>query len=734
MTLGTPRTGVAGRRTMKTTLHHFVLRVRREARHKPAHVTLKSMGRTRVFMGYDWGSDTFVFEKDVWTNSDAHIPMLIVRKRDLVRGTNGYILTLTSGNHTVAAMPLLSGQFWNLGRVASAQRSKILASSVVCANVIGGGSVEISQRDVSTALVTAADDWLQSLGFSLDEIVMAERTDATLELYRRQGQEWRIKPLAWTRREMELALNASRTRINTSLRYYHSAKGVHFLSYVEFHKLLDVVRNDYPQFIECLREMVSIFEGDVRSCMRSPKFHGHHEIELFGLRRGDALLRLVPDLEKLMEGIVLKRLSQGEVAERLAMIDALFRTSLERPELADESSDDFVETLYMHLTGAVYMAHSDSMVPAFDDRRTALPGATYRGGRPDFHPGADERTRVLLANVEQMMSQDELVEYANVYEVRSESAAEVGGGVTREIVFKTNRRPLCTSLIEKRLALKMVGYGSYMLARVQAFKALGVGFGEYRLLMRLDSHAGREMNYFMRNRCPGEPLDDIPQRMFQKMGGEDFDGGEAGEDPDVVLALGGLLGNAAAQNLVLKKYLPETKGCRYGEGKEVFEFGYDIESKREMPMRVMLCSIRGSLGWPDFSHAEKNLETLFDFYLGCYAAVLRRFWLKHKGTVELAPLAHRFFDGFEYKTREMHWNYSVRREQFDEFDPGLRPNYEFTKKWRFALWALERQQRRLEPLRDLFVEKVLALAQAGQPAAAEGASSANAMDGYHDHV
>ena len=34
---------------------------------------------------------------------------------------------------------------------------------------------------------------------------MAERTDATLEHYRRQGQEWRIKPLACTRQEMELA-------------------------------------------------------------------------------------------------------------------------------------------------------------------------------------------------------------------------------------------------------------------------------------------------------------------------------------------------------------------------------------------------------------------------------------------------------------------------------------------------------------------------------------------------
>lgn len=701
---------------MKNTLLQFIARVRKEARHKASHVTLKTMGHTRVFFGFDWGSDSFVFEKDVWKSQDEHLPILIVRKQDLVKGSAGYILTMTTGNHTVAAMPLLAGQFWNLGRVTAARRSRTLQNCVVCANAVGE-SIEISQRDVPKDLVTAADEWLQGLGFSLNEVVMAERNDATLEFYRRQGQEWRIKPLAWTRREMELAIQASRTRINSSLRYYHSAKGVHFLSYADFHTLLALVESDFQKFVACLRELVSIFEGDVRSCMRSPKFHGHHEIELFGLRRGDAFQRLVPELEKLMEGIALMRLTPAEVAMRLQCIDSLFKASLERPELADENSDDFVETLYMHLTGAIYSGQADSVAPAFDDRRTALPGATFRGGRPEFHPGADERTRVLLANVEQMMSQDESIEYANVYEVRSSADVRLGSGVTREIVFKTNRRPLCMSLIEKRLKLTIPGYGSYMLARVHAFKALGVDFGEYRLLMRLDSRAGREMNYFIRNRCPGEPLADIPARMFYRAG--DFGGAETEEDPDVVLALGALLGNAAAQNLVLKKYLPETHSCRFGEGKEVFEFGYDIEARREMPMRVMLCSMRGSFGWHDCTFSEHNLARLFDFYFSAYAKVLWKYWSKHQAAVELDVLANRFFDGFEFKTREMSWNYSVRREQFDEFDPHLRQNFGFAKKWRFALWSLERQVRRLGQLRTLFIEKVRALeSQTVEPAEA----------------
>ncbi len=692
---------------MKTIMHQFIARVRREARQKPEQVVLKTMGHERVFYGYDWGGDTYVFEKDVWKNLENHSPVLLARKQDLVRGASSRILTLTTGNHTVAAIPLLSGLFWNLGRVSPSQRSKVLQSYIVCANVVNG-VIEVSQRDVHTDLITQADGWLQSIGFGLDEIIMAERTDATLEYYRRIGQEWRIKPLAWTRREMDAALRASRTRINSALKYYHSAKGVHFLSYSDFHTLHEVLATDYSKFVECLRELVSIYEGDVRSCMRALKFHGHHEIELFGLRRGVASERLVPELEELMEGIALKRLTQEEVAARLTVIDSGFRVALERPEFADDTSPDFVETLYMHLTGEIYAAMGDSMTPAFDDRRTALPGATFHGGRPDFHPGADDRTRVLIANVEQMMSQDEQIEYTNIYEVRSENdltnGLSVGVGVTREIVFKTNRRPLRTSLIEKRLALKTPGYGSYMLARVQAFKALGVGFGEYRLLMRLDSQAGREMNYFIRNRCLGEPLDQIPANMFQRTG--EFGGSEAGEDPAVVMALGALQGDAAAQNLVLKKYLPKGGGCRFGEGKEIFEFGYDITNRREMPMRVMLCSIRGCFGWPDLSYTEANLSQLFDFYLGCYAQVLYRYWCKHREAVKLSELAERFFDGFEFKTREMHWVYSSRREQFDDFDPQLRHAYAFTKKWRFALWSLDRQLRRIDHLRGLFQEKM----------------------------
>ena len=91
-----------------------------------------------------------------------------------------------------------------------------------------------------------------------------------------------------------------------------------------------------------------------------------------------------------------------------------------------------------------------------------------------MHPGADVRSEVLLSNLRGMLSKDELVEYANVYELREDGPASNVRGRTREVVYKTNMRPLETSLIEKGLLSRRKGYAEYMLARIGALRAMGV--------------------------------------------------------------------------------------------------------------------------------------------------------------------------------------------------------------------------------------------------------------------
>ena len=406
-----------------------------------------------------------------------------------------------------------------------------------------------------------------------------------------------------------------------------------------------------------------------------------------------------------MESIALGRLGQLGVIQKTQEILSLYESLLTRPEFADETSAPFVETMYMYVTGEIYAVAGEGSTPAFDDRRTALPGATYVDGRPVMHPGADERSEVLLTNLRRMMSKDEIVVYANVYEVRDGNDTPIGRGKTREIVFKTNRRPVEKSLVEKRLASARRDYGSYMLARIGALRSLGVTLSHNYLLLRRRAQTGRRpVDFYIRERCEGEPMDSIPASYFCNADDASV------EEKDVVLALATLMGDAAAQNMAMKKFDPQTKSPLYGVGKEIYEFEYDIIRQRVVPKTVATCSVRGSFGWPDLSFTDENLHALANFYLSHYAHALKAYQRRHAVTMD--EVADRFMDGFAFRTHALAWQLSVMRDQFESFRPGLPRAYDFENKWKFVMWSLERQERRLSVIRRMFFEKV-ALVAAG---------------------
>ena len=680
-------------------IRDFVRNVRERGVKRSSKVKTVAMGRERLFEAWDLGHDTYIFEKSVVSHLADHPSVLIVEKRVLKPKAKGRVFTMTTGNHSVAAFPLLDGRFWKLSTLPSDSRSETLMYSILCANVVND-TIEISQREVPAKVLFAADEWLMgTVGFSMRDIVMGDRNDVTIEHYRQLGQEWRVKPLAWTINEINVALAASKKRISTKLTYYHSMKGVHFLTYPEFKRFSELARTDCEEYLKGLRELVGVYEGNRTSFTRMPKHRGHHEIEFFGLRRGVALEKLVPEIEKLMESTALGKIGQLGVIQCSEEILSGFASLLSKPEYADESSKLFVETLYMHITGEIYSIVGEGSTPAFDDRRTALPGATFVEGRPVFHEGADDRSEVLLSNIRRMMSKDEIIEYANVYELRVEDEfAEIGKGRTREIVYKTNRSPLEQSMIEKLLSHAGKGYSSYMLSRIQVFKALGVGLSEYRVLHRRAQVKKRLVDIYVRRRCEGEPMDAIPENYFNNTDDSSI------EEKEVVLALATLMGDAAAQNMAMKKYDPETNSPLYGVGKEIYEFEYDIMLARIVPKKVSLCSIRGSLGWPSLDYDDENLSNLFNFYLAHYAHALKDYQRRHK--VSMDEVAERFMDGFEYRTHAMVWQLSVMRDKFEAFKPDRPAVYGFDKKWHFAMWALERQERRLSILRKMFFQKV----------------------------
>ena len=432
------------------------------------------------------------------------------------------------------------------------------------------------------------------------------------------------------------------------------------------------------------------------------------------MRRGVALERLIPELERLMESVALGRLGQLGVIQKTQEILSLYESLLTRPEFADETSGAFTETLYMYITGEIYAVAGEGSTPAFDDRRTALPGATYVGGRAIMHPGADERSEVLLSNLRGLMSKDEIVVYANVYEIRQAENVPIGKGKTREIVYKTNRSPLEKSLIEKRLSSARRGYGSYMLARIGALRALGLTLSANYMLLRRRPHKGRRpLDFYIRERCEGEPMDSIPANYFCNADDASV------EEKDVVLGLATLMGDAAAQNMAMKKYDPKTESPLYGVGKEIYEFEYDIIRQRVVPKSVATCSVRGSFGWPDISFSDENLLALANFYLGNFAHALKIYQKRH--AVTMAEVAERFMNGFEYRTHALAWQLSVMREEFEGFRPSLPGVYDCERKWAFVMWSLERQERRMPILRRLFMEKV-ALVEGEASAGDEGAA------------
>ena len=698
-------------------IRNFLRNVMTGATRHPETVTLSAWGKSRTFVRYDMFDDTFIFEDGIWDRLENRDSVVLISKAALCPSPDaatarvfGNVMTVSSGNHAVTSLPLVSGRFWGLSTVAPDRQSDVLAAKMVCANCVGD-TFEISQRGTSTADVVEMDEWLQALGFPMRRIVLADRVDETLEFYSRRGQEWRIRPLAWTRDEMEAALRASVSRIHSPLRYYHNVKGVHFLTYRNFLQLADFVRSDFRRFLSCLAELCGTGPEQPVPNLLLPKYQAHHEIEFFGLPPGVAAAVLVPaamDLWAHASGADPDDpRAAADAAERLDALSQSFRGHLADPALADESSARFLETIYRHLNGAVYQDEHEGLSRAFDDLRSALPGATYTLGNRFTHDGIDPRTLAILDSIEAGISHGDRIEYVNVYEIRSVTErVRLGEGKTREIVFKTVWDPLPTRLIEKRLARRSTGYGAYTLIRTHAFRALGISYGRHRLLARNDGATG-DVHYFTRSRYPGTPFSQLPPQVFHARDPRtgQYDSGR--ESADIVRAVIVLMGSAAAENLILKKCTPDGS-TRFAEGKEIIEFGYDVRYGKEMPLRVRLCSVRGTMGWPSLEKTDENLRRCFEFYLDKYARVAYDYSRRHD-VVEPWDVADAFWEGFAARTRQISWNYENRREQFDRYHPRIFGDYRFQEKWSFVLWALERQRAGLDALADVFHAKFQAL-------------------------
>ena len=697
---------------MTSEIKTFLKMLIAEAHEREEKLTFKAWGKERTFVAFDLFDDTFIFEDGIWDNLENKDSVILVPKSAFSppnpegkkRRTFGNIMTVSSGNHAVTSIPLLMGQFWDIPGVPEEQRSDTLVKRLVCANVVGN-TIEISQRDVATPDVVEMDDWLQALGCPMRSVVLIDRIDSTLQYYNKRGQEWRIKPLAWTFSEMNAAIRSSISHMHSCIKYYHNVKGVHFLTYKNFCTWGEQIEENYSEFLSGLTELAGTSELTQVPNLLLSKYRTHHEVELFGLPDGVAERIIIPELIELYKEVNEEKYQPHDVRERFNAIESTFRASLLEPGLLEEDSPDFIQNLYRNITGQVYFDETYGLVSsAFDDMRTALPGATYMLGNRFIHDGADARTIAILDVLEREISHGDRIEHVNIYEIRSiTEKTHLGEGKSREIVFKTMWNPKDTRIIEKRLAHSSTGYGAYTLARVSAFRSLGISYGRHRLIARNDGAAG-DIHYFTRARYPGIPFNKIPKMLFCN---RDLNTGKydlSKESADIVRALIRLLGGSAAEAMILKKYRKGQEN-HYCDSKEIIEFGYDVRYGKEMPIGLHLCSIRGTMGWEDTSLTEDNLLKMFDFFMSEFVKTVKKYADDHP-ILSRYDIADAFFEGFSAKTREVNWKYMNRREQFDTYSPRVYGDYRFAEKWEFVLWSLQEQRKRLDYLYDLFNEKL----------------------------
>ncbi|MEG1480365.1 MAG: hypothetical protein RSD41_05115 [Kiritimatiellia bacterium] len=673
----------------------------RGTRVAPLHI--ETGGVTHILERYEAEGDTFLIQRKLLTaRMDHRRPIMLIRKSDLRTARSGMLFIACTGTFSSILVPLLAQHLGNLSNVPQAKRSEMLRQQIVLGN-LSHKSIDLLQRDTSLQLMIEADQWLQKQGFGLDEVIFLERSPELLDYTRKQGQEWRIRPRVYTLSEMRIAIDHAWQCVSTRTHYCVSFKGVHYITYPEFQQLIAFAATNTDALRDCLYEWVALPPGQTLSRMRRIKYETYHVIEFFGVTRAVAEKLLIPPLERLLEGITLKRTDARDVSDTLAGIGLLFLHALTNPAYALAKSDATVRDLYRLITDDF---SSDQEQIDFDDRRIALPGVTIEEGRCIFHPGADERTQTVVNHLLRRLSLQESVEYINVYDVRSSKTLSIGGQ-SREIVIKTNRHPIAASYIEKRLGSVRVGYANYLLTRANVFRALGASYPVFQLLTEHDApqtleHRRTETPYFLRTRCPGDPISTIPLEFFRS----DPENPNSAEDGDVVLGIARLYGAAAAQNLMVKKYLPAERTCRFGRGKEIFESTYDPFKHRPMPSSVHVCSIRGSMGWPTLAQTQDNLDESYNFYMHAYAVVLGNYWKTHAEACTLNEAASAFFDGIEKKTEAMHWTYQKNRRSFDSFDPGLRPVFAFRAKLDFSLWALEATAHDLPKLRERFMDYV----------------------------
>ena len=140
-------------------IRDFLRRVKTKGEKRKTTVKTMAMGRERVFEAWDVDADTYIFEKSVCTRLGDHPSILITEKKNLGSKSKGHVFTMTTGNHSVAAFPLLVLRYKLL---LNAMHTNDLGNAIIGVHLLKHFNIEASEIDHNENLCAAINLYNQT--------------------------------------------------------------------------------------------------------------------------------------------------------------------------------------------------------------------------------------------------------------------------------------------------------------------------------------------------------------------------------------------------------------------------------------------------------------------------------------------------------------------------------------------------------------------------------------------
>jgi hypothetical protein len=551
------------------------------------------------------------------------------------------------------------------------------------------GWLDLPVRRNPVPLLLRADAWLQSKRCPKNRIRFPSvNHPELLEAIRSQGGLWRVTPRPRDRKEMVDHIRRSQVSLGLTPIYRHNPhSGTRLLTCGAFAGLADLVDDALAAHLVEVAEYLELTNRD-----------GEPEVALWPVADGNARDLLVETDWKTMEAPAVREAHQRVVEA--------FREetppALRRDEPREESwVKELFSALVLEPEGVVVELRERELGPEFIYQVRWLPGATFKGvgcvldsilGEEDNPEAAGYRDETAIEVIKNVAREFGDLEFINIGRIVNRLRGERPGKGRRDVflvefkrrghpqpelrVIRFQRHGIREHLQEGEELLDAIflaqDYTEYILNRRLGCRQLGMNLPRQFNMHQIPEPQPEETSggdrrliwatYFERDFIHGTPSPEIPGT---KLGNRDY-----------ALAVAGLLGAAAAVNLIVGRVWAESEEIAFDQGNEVLREHPDTH----LPEDLIFCHHAGSFG---------NYRTPLKDIAAQYAGpVVNR---AHDVIPYQREFADSYLKAFQERFTAIQRNYREDRESFDLLFKklGRDPNGCFGERWDQVLKRLD---------------------------------------------